>query len=56
MTEPSAPPQDAVLIVTLCEDDRVEIWSRQGRSRAEVVEILRWMADGFASSDVKRIR
>lgn len=41
VAEPTAPPQDAVLIVTLCEDDRVEIWSRQGRSRAEIVGILR---------------
>lgn len=53
MAEPK--PEDPVLIVTLRQDGRVEVWQRDGRTTAELAGILEWMADGFASGDAKRI-
>lgn len=52
---PGVAPDDAVLIVTLRADNRVEIWQREGRTTAELADILQWMADGFADGDAKRI-
>jgi hypothetical protein len=47
---------DVVLKLTLHEDNKVEIWQREGRSGIELARILRQIADGFEQGDVRRIR
>lgn len=46
---------DVVLTLTLRDDGRINVWQREGRVGAEFARILRQIADGFESNNVRRV-
>jgi hypothetical protein len=54
-------PENAVLVITVLDTDdtdtfTVELWTRGGMSRQELVARLRQIADDFEHDNVRRVR
>lgn len=46
---------DVVMVLTLRDGGRVEIWRREGCTGAELAMMLRQVADSFEIGDVRRV-
>lgn len=44
-----------VMLMTVREHDKVEFWLRKGMTGSEMATLLRRLADGFESGEIKRI-
>lgn len=49
-------PDDVRFVMTVREGDVVELWLREEQTNHELAELLRSIADGFETGDVKRVR
>lgn len=57
MSDPDEDHAGQMLQVTVMDDEKtIEVWTKEGLSGAAVARLLRLVADGFDSGEVKRVR